>query len=524
MCAVDANRSQIAAPIRKFRRGNGVDNRICCAPPQHETRPIQHLQMLRDHGRLAGERRGYLPHGLLCMGEDVQDPHAGWIAQRASALGDEVHLRIGDTFHKCMCADAHMGCSSSGNLRTVAVLELPLLLTFCSAPSDGISKLGTTLERRVTLGGNEFMHILITGGAGFIGSHLADDLLARGHRVRALDILSPQVHGDADRPDYLSADVELLRGDVRDATAVSRALDGIDVVYHLAAAVGVGQSMYEIEHYTSTNNLGTAVLLQEIVRTPVQRLIVASSMSLYGEGLYARHDGRIVEGMERAVAQLRSADWELRDSDGEPLTPLPTPETKSPSLTSVYALSKFDQERMCLMIGRAYGIPTVALRFFNVFGTRQALSNPYTGVLAIFASRLLNEHPPLIFEDGLQRRDFVSVYDVVQACRLALEVPGAAGRSFNVGSGQSYNVRDVADMVAGVLGKDMPPDVCGKYRVGDIRHCFADISLARDVLGYKPMVMLEDGLGELAEWLRDQRAHDRVAEASRELAARGLTV
>jgi dTDP-L-rhamnose 4-epimerase len=256
----------------------------------------------------------------------------------------------------------------------------------------------------------------------------------------------------------------------------------------------------------------------------VQRLIVASSMSLYGEGLYARPGGECVEGAERGIAQLRAADWELRQPTGERLVPLATPETKSPCLSSIYALSKFDQERMCLMIGRAYGIPTVALRFFNVFGTRQALSNPYTGVLAIFASRLLNDRPPLIFEDGLQRRDFVSVYDVVQACRLALDVPAAAGQAFNVGSGRSYTVREVAAMMASVLGKDVAPDISGKYRAGDIRHCFADITLAQRVLGYQPAVMLEDGLGELAEWLRDQTAHDRVAEASRELAERGLTV
>ena len=369
------------------------------------------------------------------------------------------------------------------------------------------------------------MHILITGGAGFIGSHLADDLIRRGHHVRALDILAPQVHGeDAARPAYLHPDVELQRGDVRDASAVRRALDGIDVVYHLAAAVGVGQSMYEIEHYTSTNNLGAAVLLQEIVRRPVERLVVASSMSLYGEGLYADSTGAQVEGGERGLEQLRAGDWELRDRAGRPLAPLPTPETKAPSLSSVYALSKYDQERLCLMIGRAYGIPTVALRFFNVFGTRQALSNPYTGVLAIFASRLLNNHAPLIFEDGMQRRDFVSVYDVVQACRLALDVPDAAGRAFNIGSGRSYTVRDVAGLMAVALNRPIDPDVCGKYRVGDIRHCFADITLARTVLGYQPQVMLEDGLVELAAWLRDQTAHDRVADASRELAARGLTV
>jgi dTDP-L-rhamnose 4-epimerase len=369
------------------------------------------------------------------------------------------------------------------------------------------------------------MHILITGGAGFIGSHLADDLIRRGHEVRALDLLCPQVHGaDAARPDYLHPAIELVQGDVRDGPTMRRALKGIDVVYHFAAAVGVGQSMYEVEHYTSTNNLGTAVLLQELVRRPVQRLIVASSMSVYGEGVYQRADGQMVYGVERTVEQLRTGQWEPCDEQGRRLTPLPTPESKPPRLSSVYALSKYDQECLCLVIGRAYDIPTVALRFFNVFGPRQALSNPYTGVLAIFASRLLNNRPPLIFEDGRQRRDFVSVYDVVQACRLALEVPGAAGRAFNVGSGQPFTVCEVANMMGAVLGKPLAPDICGEYRAGDIRHCFADITQAQRVLGYHPAVTLEDGLVELAEWLREQTADDRVAEARGELAARGLTV
>jgi dTDP-L-rhamnose 4-epimerase len=369
------------------------------------------------------------------------------------------------------------------------------------------------------------MHILITGGAGFIGSHLADELVRSGHRVRALDNLSAQVHGaDAARPAYLNPDVELVRGDVRDAAAVRRALQGIDAVYHFAATVGVGQSMYEVAEYTSINNLGTAVLLEALIAQPVRRLVVASSMSLYGEGLYRDVDGRTVAGGERTIEQLRQGDWELHDAQGRALTPLPTPEYKVPALASVYALSKFDQERLCLMIGRAYGIPTVALRFFNVFGTRQALSNPYTGVLAIFASRFLNGNAPLIFEDGLQKRDFVSVYDVAQACRLALEVDAASGHAINIGSGRAYTVREVADLLAAVLGTRVEPDICGKYRVGDIRHCFADIALARQLLGYEPRVSLEDGVVELAEWLEGQVACDRVAEASAELAARGLTV
>src|SRR3954453_4356881 len=368
--------------------------------------------------------------------------------------------------------------------------------------------------------------VLITGGAGFIGSHLADALLARGHKVRALDNLSPQVHGEnSGRPTYLHEQVELVRGDVRDPDAVRRALEGIDVVYHLAAAVGVGQSMYEIAQYTAVNNLGTAVLLEALAAQPVERLIVASSMSLYGEGLYCSRDGKVSTAEERGLDQLRAGDWEVRNAGGELLTPLPAPEDKPPSLASVYALSKFDQERMCLLIGRAYGIPTTALRFFNVFGTRQALSNPYTGVLAIFASRLLNEKRPTVFEDGLQRRDFVSVYDVAQACCLVLELPESAGAVFNVGSGRFYAIREIAEGIARVIGKEyLEPEITGKYRVGDIRHCFADISRAQSILGYQPRVELEQGLEELAAWLEGQEATDRVEQASAELAARGLTV
>jgi dTDP-L-rhamnose 4-epimerase len=367
--------------------------------------------------------------------------------------------------------------------------------------------------------------ILITGGAGFIGSHLADELLAHGDRVRALDDLSEQVHGPgATRPAYLSPEVELVEGDVRDPEAVRKALSGIDAVFHLAARVGVGQSMYEIARYTSVNNLGTAVLLEALIEKPVERLVVASSMSLYGEGLFRDADGNLVQGGERDRARLLARDWEVRDAQGREMTPLPTPETKTPSLSSVYALSKYDQERLCLVTGRAYGLPTVALRFFNVYGTRQALSNPYTGVLAIFASRLLNGNPPLLFEDGRQTRDFVHVSDIARACRLALETPEAAGQVLNVGSGRHYTLLEIAAALAGVLGRqDLQPEIAGDYRAGDIRHCFADITLARRVLGYEPAMPFEQGLTELASWLEGQVADDRVAEARAELAARGLT-
>ncbi|HYG21554.1 MAG TPA: SDR family NAD(P)-dependent oxidoreductase [Verrucomicrobiae bacterium] len=368
--------------------------------------------------------------------------------------------------------------------------------------------------------------ILITGGAGFIGSHLTDELLAQGYQIRILDSLSEQVHGPKQqRPEYLDSDVELVVGDVRDRDAVRRSLKGVDAVYHFAAMVGVGQSMYEVAKYTSVNNEGTAVLLEALIEKPVERLVVASSMSLYGEGLYRTPIGDFVPGHERTLEELKARDWELHDAEGGVLTPVPTPENKSPALASIYALSKYDQERMCLIIGRAYQIPTVALRFFNVYGTRQALSNPYTGVMAIFASRLLNNNPPMIFEDGLQKRDFVSVHDVARGCRLALETPAAAGQVFNIGSGQHYTISDLAQRISSVMGKEhIEAEITGKYRIGDVRHCFADISHARSVIGYEPQVSLDNGLNELVTWLEGQVAEDRVAQASAELSARGLTV
>ena len=365
--------------------------------------------------------------------------------------------------------------------------------------------------------------VLITGGAGFVGSHLADELIAHGYQVRVLDALAAQVHGDdAQWPAYLSDEVERMQGDVRDADAVRAALEGVDRVFHLAAAVGVGQSMYEIEHYTDVNNRGTAVLLEALSRSPVKKLVVASSMSVYGEGLYADASGRAVAPPERDPDALRRGDWELR-AHGEPLTPVHTHEDKPPMPTSVYALSKLDQERLCLIVGQAYGIPATALRFFNIYGTRQALSNPYTGVLAIFASRYMNGKPPRIFEDGNQRRDFVHVSDIARACRLALESDAATGRAINVGSGVSVSIAEVAHAMAKALDvDDLPPEITGQFRVGDIRHCFADIALARELLGYAPRVTLEQGLAELVEWMQDQQAVDRVDVAAAELASRGL--
>jgi dTDP-L-rhamnose 4-epimerase len=367
--------------------------------------------------------------------------------------------------------------------------------------------------------------VLITGGAGFIGSHLARTLLRRGYHVRALDNLTPQVHPGGVRPDYLDAGVELIVGDVRDEHAVRRALLDVDSVIHLAARVGVGQSMYEIGEYVAVNSQGTAVLLQALLDHPVRRLLVASSMSIYGEGLYLDDAGRRATACERTREDLAARRWEPYGPDGQALTPVPTSESKPPVLSSIYALNKYEQERSALIFGRAYGIPTVALRFFNVYGPDQALSNPYTGVLAIFAARLLNDKPPMIFEDGRQRRDFVSVSDVARACVLALEHGDVTSEVLNVGSGASVTVCEVAERLAGVLGQEsITPEVTGEYRVGDIRHCFADITRAREVLGYQPQVSLEEGMAELARWLEGRVADDRVDQARHELSRRGLTV
>src|SRR5690606_14076557 len=340
---------------------------------------------------------------------------------------------------------------------------------------------------------------LITGGAGFIGRHLCNELSAAGHQVRVLDSLIEQAH-DQEPDQELAAD-EFLHGDIRAPEAVEQALDGVNGVFRLAAEVGVGQSMYEIERYISANDVGTAVLLERLIESNVRRVVVASSMSVYGEGLYRSAAGRIVDDARRVPAALRDGQWDPLDADGSALQPVPTGESKHPDLSSVYALTKFNQEKLTLMLSAAYGIEAVGLRLFNVFGPGQILSNPYTGVLAIFAGRLLNGEAPMIYEDGRQLRDFVHVRDVARAFRLAMERPGVDGEVFNIGSGRSYTVKAVARLLAEAMGRpDLQPWMLGKARSGDIRHCIADITRARERLGFEPRHFLEDSLHELVDW------------------------
>jgi dTDP-L-rhamnose 4-epimerase len=364
--------------------------------------------------------------------------------------------------------------------------------------------------------------VLITGGAGFIGRYVARALVEQGREVRVLDSLIEQVHRAAERPADLHPDVELVIGDVRDENAVIAALRDVDQVIHLAAEVGVGQSMYQIDRYTSVNDYGTAVLFQQLIDRPVRRVVVASSMSVYGEGLYVDADGGLHEDVVRKPG-AGTAGWDPLDAHGRPLIPLPTPEEKRPALASVYALGKYVQERLTLTLTQAYGMEGVALRLWNVYGPGQALSNPYTGVLAIFASRLLNGQPPLIFEDGEQRRDFVHVEDIARAFVLALDHPQAVGRVYNVGSGEDRSVNEVATLLAAAMGReDIVPQVTGKARSGDIRHCIPDLSRIEQELGYRAERDFSQGLAELAEWVALQEAEDGVEEARRELESRGL--
>ncbi len=375
------------------------------------------------------------------------------------------------------------------------------------------------------------MKVLVTGGAGFIGSHVVDLLVARGDRVTVVDNLDPQVHGaGATEPRHLLAHLQekaihFVRGDVTDASCVQATLEDVEGVVHLAAAVGVGQSMYQPHYYTHTNGCGTGVLLECLVprRVQVRKLVVASSMSLYGEGAYQCPGCGGAEPAGRTEEQLKSGRWEaLCAKCGGDLAPLPTPETKPPVIASVYAATKRHQEDLAVSFGRAYQIPTFALRFFNVFGPRQSLSNPYTGVVAIFLSRLLNGHPPLLFEDGRQSRDFVDVRDVATAIVLALDSERSGAHVLNVGTGRRLPISDVAELLARHLHLPLHPHLLRQFRAGDIRHCYADPARAKAILGFEARHSLEAGLPSLIEWCRGERPPDEVERSHDELRKQGL--
>ncbi len=366
-------------------------------------------------------------------------------------------------------------------------------------------------------------HVLVTGGAGFIGRYVCEELLRRGKKVRVLDSLIEQVHGAGELSAQLSDDVELIRADIRNGAAVEKALVDVDSVVHLAAEVGVGQSMYEVERYTSVNDVGTAVLFEKLIERPVRRVVTASSMSIYGEGLYRDVDGGVQQEVVRSDVRDGMRQWDPLDAQARPLKPMPTPEWKRPSLASIYALNKYVQERTTHIMTTPYGMEGVTLRLFNVYGPGQALSNPYTGVLAIFASRLLNGQRPMIFEDGAQRRDFVHVRDVARAFADSLDLPQAAGGTFNIGSGQDRSISEVATALAMAMGRnDLDAEIVGRARIGDIRHCFCDTTEAAEKLGFVAQEDFQAGLAELAEWVASQEAEDRVAEARAELETRGL--
>jgi dTDP-L-rhamnose 4-epimerase len=369
--------------------------------------------------------------------------------------------------------------------------------------------------------------ILVTGGAGFIGSFLVDALVEQGHEVRIYDALVPQVHGpEQGLPDYVNSKAEFIRGDVRDRESLGQALEGVDVVFHLAAAVGVGQSMYQIQHYTEVNTLGGAVLLDLLANTKhqVRKMLVASSMSIYGEGKYHCGDCGVVFPRLRTEAQLRTRDWEMKCPHcGQDVGLLPTDEEKPLYPTSIYAITKRDHEEMFLSTGLAYDIPAVALRFFNAYGPRQALSNPYTGVMAIFSSRLLNGQPPVIYEDGLQSRDFVHISDIVQGLLLAMDRPEADYQVLNLGTGVPTSIAEVAKLLSQHLTDgQVKPQILNQFRAGDIRHCYADLTRARRLLGFEPRIPLQEGMADLLAWVKVQTAEDRFEQVEKELAAKAL--
>lgn len=375
------------------------------------------------------------------------------------------------------------------------------------------------------------MNVAVVGGAGFIGSHLVDALVEQGSRVRVIDNLHTQVHPGGLPPSYLNPHVEFIRQDVRDLTGFRSALEGAEAIFYLAGAVGVGDSMYRIRHYTDVNVLGGANLLDILAnyRHSVRKIVLASSVTVYGEGKYSCPRHGIIFPSVRSTEQVAREQWELRCPKQENsadcsarLTPLPTDEERPLMPLSVYAVTKRAQEEMFLTVGRTYGIPVTVLRYFNVYGSRQAVSNPYTGVAKIVASQIAQGKLPLIYEDGLQTRDFVHVSDVVQANLLALQREEANGEIFNVGTGRPTTILEMAGAVAKRFGEDLSFQPSNQCRSGDVRHCWADTTKIRTLLGFEPRTAFPAGLDDVSASVGSLPDSGQTVVAHSELAQRGL--
>lgn len=370
------------------------------------------------------------------------------------------------------------------------------------------------------------MNVLVTGGAGFIGSFIVDELVWREHRVTVFDNLDPQVHKSGEWPEYKNPEVEYIRGDVRDPDELKTVLSGKEAIFHYASAVGVGQSQYQIRHYIDVNEGGTANLLDLIVNhsLPIKKIILAASMSSYGEGNFSCEQCGVVRPGLRPEEQLAKGDWNNYCLDcKKPIEPIPTDEGAVQQCNSIYAISKMNQEQMVANICQTYSIPYTNLRYFNVYGPRQSLSNPYTGVAAIFMSRIKNDNPPVVYEDGNQTRDFVSVHDVALANMLALKQSESDYQTINIGNGVPLTIRGMAERIAELCGKQhIQPNIQNKFRKGDVRHCYADITLAKQCLGFEPTIPFEKGMRELIDWSRDVQAEDKFELAERELKEKGL--
>ncbi len=366
--------------------------------------------------------------------------------------------------------------------------------------------------------------VLVTGGAGFIGSYLTDRLVEQGHDVRIFDNLTHQVH-QGKLPGYLNKRAEFIKRDVSDYSSLKKAIEGIEFIFHFAARVGIGQSMYQVKDFVEANTIGTANLMDILANTNhnIKKLIVAGSFTIYGEGSYKCQNCGIVEPKLRSEEQLKNKEWEMNcPKCGKTAVPVPITEEKSPNPTSIYAITKKDQEDICMSIGKSYGIPTVVLRYPLVYGPRQSLNNPYTGVITIFINRLMNNKSPVLYEDGLQTRDFVYVHDVVSANILAMKSPAFNYQTFNIGTGKATSIKQVAELLAKMMKKNIKPEITHQYRKGDVRHCIADFTKVKK-LGFEPKFNISKGLQEVIEWSSAQTAEDRFDEAAKALKDRNLT-